>query len=155
MSLSFKNSGIIKSINFDIVIHPLHFTTMKPPKFHKTTPFLPVIDLQETLSFYRDKLGFYDEWVWEVIDGGIRRDEMRLIFQQSPEYTRLINSEHHWFVLIWFVDNVDEIYNELKQKVEIFSDIGNRPWGIREFSIKDVNGYEIRVAEGIGEEEGQ
>jgi len=83
---------------------------MKQKKFSKVTPFLPVNNLKETLAYYHDKLGFYEEWAWEEFDGGIRRDEMHLMFQQTPGYTQLINSEHHRFVLIWFVDNVDAIY---------------------------------------------
>jgi len=121
---------------------------MKPKKFHHVNPFLPVINLKDTLNFYRDKLGFYDEWIWEEIDGGIRRDEMRLMFQQAPGYTQLINSENCRFVLMWFVDNADEIYSEYKEnKIEIVNEIADRPWGTREFSIRDINGYEIRVAE--------
>jgi hypothetical protein len=52
---------------------------------------------------------------------------------------------------IWFVENVDAIYKEFKEerKITIISDIENKPWGIREFSIHDINGYLIRISEGI------
>jgi hypothetical protein len=123
---------------------------MKEKKFIRLNAFIPVNDIHETLNYYRDRFGFYDEWTMET-DGGIRRDSMRVVFQQDPDYVSVLNNETYRFVLIWFVENVDEIYKEFKEerKITIVSDIENKPWGIREFSIHDINGYLIRVSEGI------
>ena len=123
---------------------------MKEKQFIRLNAFIPVNDIHETLNYYRDRLGFYDEWTMDT-DGGIRRDGMRLIFKQDPDYVAVLNNETYRFVLIWFVENIDEIYNEFKEgrKITIVSDIENKPWGIREFSIYDINGYLIRVSEGI------
>jgi predicted lactoylglutathione lyase len=54
---------------------------MKPKKFIGANPHLPVKNLQQTLAYYRDNLGFYEEWTLtndegKVIDGGIRRDDI-------------------------------------------------------------------------------
>jgi uncharacterized glyoxalase superfamily protein PhnB len=123
---------------------------MKPKKFYRVNPFIPVRNLQETLDFYRDKFGFYEEWKFGEVDGGIRRDDMRLVFCEDPDYIKEINNETYNFTLTWFVDNVDDIYNEFKERnIEIKSDIEDKPWGIREFTIEDINGYRIRVSEGI------
>jgi uncharacterized glyoxalase superfamily protein PhnB len=123
---------------------------MKQKKFNRLNAFIPVRDIQETLSYYRDTLGFYEEWTMGT-DGGIRRDDMRVIFCQDPDYLSSINNETYSFTLIWFVDNIDEIYKEFKEerKIRIAADIENKPWGIREFSIHDINGYLIRISEGI------
>ena len=52
-----------------------------------------------------------------------------------------------------FVDNVDEIFSELKQKrVEIESPLQQYPYGLREFAFIDINGYYIQVAEGVENE---
>jgi len=153
-TFKYKQCGLLSAKRFLIYLIVAEFwqekyhVIMKEKKFQRVNPFLPVNNLKDTLSFYKNKLGFYDEWTWEEMDGGIRRDDMHLIFQQAPAYTRLINSSSHWFVLMWFVDNADEVYKEFKEKeIELISEIGDRPWGTREFSIRDINGYEIRVAE--------
>jgi uncharacterized glyoxalase superfamily protein PhnB len=123
---------------------------MKAKKFRRVSPFIPVNHLRNTPDYYRDELGFYDEWLWGEIDGGIRRDDMQLIFTEEPEFTNTINNENTHFVLIWFVDNVDEVYLEFKQRnIKFEADIENKPWGIREFTIKDINGYIIRISESI------
>lgn len=122
---------------------------MKQKTFYKVTPFIPVRSLQQTLDYYRDKLGFYKEWVMGK-DGGIQRDEMRLLFSENPDHLLLINSDKHRFELVWFVDCVDEINSEYKEKeIDVLTEPTDEPWGIREFTIKDINGYLIRISETI------
>ncbi len=50
--------------------------------------------------------------------------------------------------LMWFVENIDEIYSEIKgKKIEIADELKKHPYGLREFAFVDINGYYIRVAE--------
>ena len=132
---------------------------MKPKKFIRTNPHLPVKNLQQTLDYYRDNLGFYEEWTWtndegKVIDGGIRRDDMRLLFAEDPEFVNVINSyKKNRLPLMWFVDNVDEIFSEFqKRKIEFADTLKTHAYGLKEFAFVDINGYYIRVAEGTDEE---
>jgi hypothetical protein len=40
--------------------------------------------------------------------------------------------------------DIDEYYNELKNKgVKIVVDIKDEPYGIRDFTVKDINGYKL------------
>lgn len=129
---------------------------MKPKHFSHAVPFVPVKDLKETIAYYKDTLGFYEEWFWEDSDAGIRRDDLRLLFNRNPEYTAQVNSNSKAFEICWFVTNVDEIYEEyLGRGVNIIRQLSNSPWGLREFSILEINGYVIRIGEGIENEERQ
>ena len=125
---------------------------MKPKKFNRLSAAIPVVSLQETLDYYKEKFGFYEEWA-DGPDGGLRRDDLRVLFAEDPAYAKLINTSKRRFVILWFVDNVDEIYREFKEerKIDIIQDIESKHYGIREFSIIDNNGYLIRIAEGIEE----
>jgi len=124
---------------------------MKPQKFIRCGALIPVNDLRETLDFYRDVLGFYDEWTWGEVDGGIRRDDMRLLFGVDPAYVAIINNDKHHFTLTWIVDNIDSIHNEFTAKaIPLLRDIKTEPYGITEFFVKDINGYAIRIMEGSG-----
>ncbi len=122
----------------------------KSKKFHGFNPFIPVRNLKQTLEFYRDRLGFHDEWMWNDLDGGIERDDLRLMFSEEPVFFETpVNNDFH-STLMWFVDNVDEIYEEYKcRHIPILGNLENKPWGTREFIFSDPNGYIIRVAEGI------
>ena len=101
------------------------------------------------MDYYRDVLGFYEEWTFGDKDGGIRRDDMRLLFAEDKVFTETINNETHRLPLLWFVDNIDEIYSEFREKgIELADDLRTHPYGLREFAYIDINGYYIRVAEG-------
>lgn len=131
---------------------------MKVKKFIRSNPHLPVKDLQKTLDYYRNTLGFEDEWTLTdkdgyIKDGGIRRNDMRLLFEEDPEFTSAINNEKHRLPLMWFVDNIDEIFSDFqKRNIEIASRLKTHSYGLREFAFIDLNGYYIRVAEGVEED---
>lgn len=130
---------------------------MKTKKFIRSVPHLPIKNLQETISYYRDRLGFYDEWTWtnkdgKPTDGGIRRDEMHLLFAEDPAFTGDINSERHRLPLMWFVDNIEELFSEFQHRgIAIADDLKTHPYGLREFAFIDINGYYIRLGETVKE----
>jgi len=128
-------------------------TMVKPRKFLKPLPHLPVENLQSTLDYYRNKLGFTDEWMFNNTDGGIRRDDLRLLFAENKDFTSDINNKKHRLPLMWFVEDIDAIYQEFKNRgIDIADELRNHPYGLREFAFIDVNGYYIRVAEGTEQE---
>jgi uncharacterized glyoxalase superfamily protein PhnB len=47
------------------------------------------------------------------------------------------------------VQNVDEIYENLREKVEITYSVKNFDYGMREFGIRDCNGYILHLGENI------
>lgn len=109
------------------------------------------------MGYYRDVLGFYDEWTWidkngQETDGGIRRDDMRLLLGEAPDWVNTINScPQNRLVLLWFVDNIDQVFQEFQDRRIEFADIlPTHTYGLREFAFIDINGY-IRVAERVAE----
>jgi len=44
---------------------------------------------------------------------------------------------------------IDALREELKSDVQFTDEIKDRPWGTREFTIRDVNGYYLRFVQGI------
>ena len=121
---------------------------------------MPVKNLRETLNYYRDVLGFYEEWTWadkggKITDGGIRRDDMRLLFGEDPGYTALLNNEQNRLPLLWFVDNIEEIFAEFESRnIELADTLRTHSYGLREFAFIDINGYYVRIAEQVEEEQG-
>lgn len=131
---------------------------MKAKKFIRSNPHLPVKNLSETISYYCDTLGFYDEWTWtdkdgRQTDGGVRRDDMRLLFGEDPDFVDVINSyPKSRLPIMWFVENIDEIFAEFQAKNVAFADtLRTHPYGLREFAFVDINGFYVRVAEKVEE----
>ena len=125
---------------------------MKAKKFIRCTPHLPVKNLRLTLDYYRDKLGFTDEWIFGNKDGGIRRDDLRLLFGEDGDFTNDVNNNKHLLPLMWFVDDIDRLFLEFKDRnIELADELRLHPYGLREFAFIDINGYYIRLAEAIDE----
>jgi uncharacterized glyoxalase superfamily protein PhnB len=123
-------------------------------KFIRSNPHLPVRNLRQTLDYYRDALGFTDEWTWtnaegKITDGGIRRDDMRLLFGEAPDFVDIIESyRQSRLALMWFVEDIDQIYLEFwDREIEFADELKTHPYGLREFAFIEINGYYIRVAE--------
>ena len=124
---------------------------MKPQKYIKATPHLPVKNLRQTLDYYRDTLGFTDEWIINSNDGGIRKDDLRLLFSEDSNFTNDINNQTHRLPLVWFVENIEDIYEDFKTRnIKIADELRTHPYGLKEFAFIDINGYYIRVGEEVG-----
>jgi catechol 2,3-dioxygenase-like lactoylglutathione lyase family enzyme len=123
-------------------------TNINTGRFDHAGVHLPVKNLNETLNYYTTILGFYDEWREGEIDGGLRRDNLRLLFGEDPGHLQKINDATHALNLLWFVENIKEIYQEFQNKnIHIESPLQYYSYGLMEFAFKDINGYLIRIAE--------
>lgn len=117
-------------------------------EFRHRNVHLPVRDLKETLDYYREQLGFYDEWTFGEKDGGIRRDQVSLLFGEDPDFILRINQSGSRLPLLWFVKDIDAVFTEWKQRgIPFASELMLHPYGFREFAFVDINGYYIRIAE--------
>ncbi|WP_248927495.1 bleomycin resistance protein [Paenibacillus hamazuiensis] len=105
-------------------------------------PILPVKSVTESLTYYRDKLGFEIAWVWDE-DGyaAVRCGEIEIHLDRQEHFA--VYRAHSY----WFVENADEVYAAYKNNgVDIVQDIESKPWGVREFTFADIDGHMFRVA---------
>jgi uncharacterized glyoxalase superfamily protein PhnB len=121
---------------------------MKANRFIKCTPHLPVKNLKSTIQYYVNTLGFSGEWTYGQIDGGVSRNDLFMLFEENTDFAEKLNASPHRLPLVWFVDNIDEIYREYEQKnIKLADPLKNQSYGLREFAFIDINGYYIRIAE--------
>ena len=114
------------------------------------SPALAVRDMKKTIEFYRDSLGFNMVLVSPDINNPayaeLSKDGMALMFILAKNCA--IGSEEKLGVgvnLYMQIDgDIDEYYQELKKRgVKITVDITDEPYGIRDFTVEDVNGYQL------------
>ncbi|MFC1892609.1 VOC family protein [Chloroflexota bacterium] len=114
------------------------------------SPTLAARNMKETIEFYVNSLGFKMGMAFpdasnpEYVD--LSKDGMVLMF--IPAANCGIGSQEKLGVgvnLYMQIDgDIDEYYDELKKRgVKIVVDIIDEPYGIRDFTVEDVNGYEL------------
>lgn len=102
-----------------------------------------VSDLAKSVAWYEDILGFENDGGWPL---------------EKPTYIQFHSAKGAVFSIMevkgdksygrlnFSVENVDELWGVLKDKVEIVEPLSDTPWGTRKFTIKDLDGNELGFA---------
>ena len=113
-----------------------------PAQFVQGAPVLHVADVEATAAFYRDVLGF----TWDFGDktyAVVWRDNSAVHFVRGHESAKGIH-------LFQWVKDVDAYHNELVGRGAVVAMAPtDRPYGIRELGLCDVNGVTIVFGQDI------
>ncbi|MDP3981458.1 MAG: VOC family protein [Chlamydiota bacterium] len=138
-------------------------------KYKKMTPNFSVKNVKETVLFYRNILGFKLEMLVpheeKVIEQNLdeektynyammRKDEVFVMFLEEnslkEDMPLFKNMTQGTSLLLYIdVDHIDEVYNAMKDKVEIVKQFEKTWYGMKEFYIKDCNGFILGFGERI------
>jgi uncharacterized glyoxalase superfamily protein PhnB len=107
-------------------------------------PILPVRDVSECITFYRDCLGFTTGFVGEdppdfaiMSRGEWSSEQAHIQLSQSSEVAPVR-------LFLMMGPYIDQLHDEYRAKgVTITSVPTTQAWGIRDFSIVDNNGHHI------------
>lgn len=121
-------------------------------KLTGVAPILLVKDIVASANYFRDCVGFEYELFNDPPSFGIlTRDGIRLMLAKAPEES--INVPHWkivnqmWNAYFW-VEDVDGLYAELqKSGAKIDYELHNKPYGVREFGIQDLDDHDIAFGE--------
>ena len=114
------------------------------------SPLLAVRNLKEAIEFYKSSLGFQVGVVFpdlndpEYVD--LSKDGMVLMSATASSLGVGDKEKLGIGVNLYMqIDgNIDDYYGELKKKgVKIVVDIKDEPFGIRDFTVEDINGYKL------------
>ena len=126
------------------------------PHFKKLTPNLLVANVERSLAFYVDTLGFarsmtvpeQSPFVFAAVTSGsieIFVNDASTAVKEYPAFVgKPIGATGTMFIE---VEGVDAIHDRLKSRVKIVMPIVTQFYGMREFAIEDPDGYVITFAE--------
>ncbi len=118
-------------------------------------------DIQRAIAYYRDTLRFElagampeDEPTWCLM----KRDDTRIMFLGSHEHgdEDELEGDDHEHVhapavssLYFYPDDIDALWDELRDRVEVEHPLEDMDYGMREFTIRDPNGYALNFGSPI------
>ena len=114
-----------------------------PRKVIHTRHVLAVKSLEITGNYFRDKLGFELDFTapgWEFLSFG----EFKLMIGECTDALWARETGDHSYFAHCLVENIDEVYAELQaRRADFTQPIGDKPWGLREFSVVTPDGHRI------------
>lgn len=121
--------------------------------FESTTPCFSVADIATTMRWYEEQLGFTPDpfptnepYVFAILT----RDDIDIMLQRLKDYQKpdiyKLRDGGVWNVYIR-MRGVKQLYDEVKDRVEILQPLRKQPYGYWEFEVKDPNGYVLVFSE--------
>lgn len=111
------------------------------PEVQVVIPVLPTSDLARTHKFYCEVLGFVEPWGFGDPPqyGGVRAD-----LEQMPAIHFTVDADPGRGEVFVIVHEVDEYFNRVRNAgAEVIFEIGDRPYGMRDFMVADPDGNRL------------
>jgi uncharacterized glyoxalase superfamily protein PhnB len=105
------------------------------PLIRGLVPELPVADVERAQQHYRDVFRFEIQWLYpDKSIGAVSRAGVAVFFRlRKPPFEPAL----HWV----FTEDVDASYKELiSTGANIVDPLELKPWGIRQFTVQDLDG---------------
>ena len=125
-----------------------------PPNFDDLTPLLQVFDMQRSIAFYRDILGFQivstsspgTDFYWALLKRGNSTLMLNTAYDEgerpdSPDPLRV--ASHSDTILYFRCENVDEVSRYLAERGRTCGEPFNTHYGMRQVYINDPDGFEL------------
>jgi hypothetical protein len=116
---------------------------MKQPKITGSRFVLAVKSLFKSAEYYEKQLGFITLWAgdgWHFLG----REKFIVMLGECPDEPSAFEIGDHSYFAYIDVENIDELYREYSSKeVDVLNEIADKAWGMREFSIRTIDGHRI------------
>jgi len=136
-----------KSYTSNGYIPTILYLFIKKMAFLSLTPLIRTKDIEATIQFYKDILGFecpnYNEnWSWATLS----RDGIEMMVAAPNAHLPFEQSEFTGS-FYFRVNQVDPLWQELKNKARVCYELEEFDYGMKEFAIYDNNGYLLQFGE--------
>ncbi|MDA0207692.1 MAG: VOC family protein [Acidobacteria bacterium] len=109
---------------------------------------LAVCDLDVSTRYYLNVLGFTRDPIDAPGWSFLTRDTFRVMLGECVDERPAGELGNHSYFAYWNVEGVDGLYEEFEAKGALLtSSPMNKPWGLREFTLKTPDGHRITCGE--------
>lgn len=120
------------------------------------TPQLRTTDLEASIRFYVEKLGFALAFRWQDFYAGVRAGDavvhLKRVDAADPSIAHVIAGDHvHLYI---HVDDIDALHDDLMSHgVALVAGPVDRPWNTREIVLRDDQGHTLYFSQPLTAEE--
>ena len=107
-------------------------------------PQFLVDDLEAAISFYRDKLGFTADFIYESFYASVSRDGCTIHLKHASKIAsdRTHRKQNEHLDAYFAVEGIEALYREFQSRgASIIKQPETRPWGVIDFYVEDSEGY--------------
>lgn len=117
------------------------------PILDHSAVIIPVADINKTIKWYEEKMGFKVNFTWEepISYAILKRDNLTLHFSQVHKDFTLTSPFPSIYV---FVTQIEALYQEFKTKGVKVSELVEADYGMTDFDLYDLNGFRITFGQG-------
>jgi uncharacterized glyoxalase superfamily protein PhnB len=110
-------------------------------------PMLGTNNLKRTIKFYQENLGFECLGIYPDKENpcwvSLWNGEVEIAFSAHQKKLSMTGT------IYLYVEDVEEIWKQLQNRVEIVYPLKDFDYGMREFGIRDCNGYTLNIGQNI------
>jgi catechol 2,3-dioxygenase-like lactoylglutathione lyase family enzyme len=126
--------------------------------FSSAVPVIATADVAGTVRYFEQTLGFKQQWLWgePPVYAGIKAGGAMMYVCHDPELAATIKERRLGPDIFLWVNNIESVYRQHRaNNAEITEELSARSWGVRQYVIREPNGYLLKVAESNETEKGQ
>ena len=124
--------------------------TAPTPRLAGIAPQFLVDDLDASIAYYRDQLGFALEFKYQSFYAAVSRDGLAIHLKHAarPVDDREHRRRNEHLDAYVEVAGVDALYQELQARgARVLKPLGERPWACVDFYVEDADGYVLCFSE--------
>ncbi len=113
-------------------------------------PQFLVDDLETAIAYYRDKLGFQEDFTYKSFYASVSRDGFPIHLKCALKTLsdRAHRKQHEHLDAYVAVTGVDALYAEMQSRgANITKPLEERPWACKDFYVDDGDGYILCFSE--------
>jgi len=123
------------------------------PRIERIAPQFIVDDLDRAIAYYRDRLGFSVDFVYDSFYASVSRDgfPIHLKHWEKPPGQREYRKDNEHLDAYISVSGIAGLFDELQTRgAKIIRPLEQRPWACVDFYVEDPDGYILCFSERTG-----
>lgn len=113
-------------------------------------PQFLVDDLDRAIAYYRDRLGFELDFIYQSFYAGVTRNGFAIHLKHAPKLAadRAHRKQNEHLDAYIAVSGIRDLFSELQRRgAEVIKPLEERPWACLDFYVEDPDGYILCFSE--------